>query len=231
MRIIIVLASIAFTGCATQGVSTSQYTEGKRTAIKNEITVSGQYSGVWDALVRDLAKSFYVINNIDKDSRIINVSFSSQKPDDYIDCGRTQRSFREGEHTESFNYAVAARSTFKVAAARQEHPAFSNYAVFTREPALEGRANIYVAPSTADPNSTTVSVNTRYILNVKVRGEGFAKHISGNVMSRGRIPEETYTQTFNTNSSSSTDAGGGVSVVCFATGALEREILDLLATK
>jgi len=174
-----------------------------------------------------LAKSFYVINNIDKESRIINVSFSSQKADDYVDCGRTQRTFKEGDVNESFNYAVAARSTFKVAAARQEHPAFSNYFLVTREPQLEGRANIYIAPSSSDPNRTTISVNTRYILTVKVRGEGFAKHISGNVQTRGRSPEETFTHTFNTANSSSTDAGGGVNVVCFAKGTLEREILGL----
>lgn len=156
------------------------------------------------------------------------MSFSSTKAEDYVDCGRTQRTFKEGDAVESFNYAVAAKSMFKVAAPRQEHPAFSNYAVFTREPALEGRANIYVAPSTTDTNRTIVSVNTRYVLTIKVRGESFAKHIAGNVFPRGRVPEETYTSTFNTNSSSSYDAGGGVNVVCFATGALEREILGLL---
>jgi len=182
---------------------------------------------VWDSLVRDLAKSFYVINNIDKESRIINVSFNSPKAEDYVDCGRSQRTFKEGEVSESFNYAVAARSTFKVASTRQEHPAFSNYFVLTREPMLDGRANIYIAPSSSDPNRTTISVNTRYVLTVKVRSEGFAKHISGNVQTRGRAPEETFTHMFNTGSSSTTDAGGGVNVVCFATGTLEREILGL----
>lgn len=225
------IASVFLTGCATQGISSHLYTPGTKINITNENTVPGQYSSVWDALVRDLAKSFYVINNIDKESRIINVSFSSQKAEDYVDCGRTQRTYKEGDAAERYNYAVAERSTFKVATARQEHPAFTNYFVLTREPTLEGRSNIYIAPSTSDPNQTTISVNTRYILTVKVRGEGFAKHISGNVQTRGRSPEETFTSTFNTNSSSSNDVGAGVTIVCFAKGTLEREILGILAKR
>ncbi len=227
MKILFAVAILAISGCATQGKSTSQYTEGTKVPIANEISVQGSYSVVWDALVRDLAKSFYVINNIDKESRIINVSFSSNKAEDYVDCGRTVRTFVDGDNSDRYEYAVASRSTFKVATSRQEHPAFSNYVDFSREPTLEGRANIYIAPSTSDAARTTISVNTRYVLSIKVRSEGFAKHISGNIQSRGRFPEENYTHTFNTNSSSSTESGG-VNVVCFSKGTIEREILDLL---
>ena len=222
---------LVLSGCATQGISSSSYTDGTKTKITNETTVDGTYSAVWDTLVRDLAKSFYVINNIDKESRIINVSFNSTDADEYVDCGRSERTFAEGDKVERYNYAVAAKSTFKVAAPRQEHPAFANYAVFFREPILEGRANIYIAPVSGDPNRTTITVNTRYVLNIRVKGEAFAKHISGGIQSRGRVPEDTYTYTFNTGTSASKDGGNGVTVTCFSKGKLEAEVLAFLSKK
>lgn len=222
---------VVLSGCATQGKNTITYTDGNKPKISNEATVDGTYSAVWDTLVRDLAKSFYVINNIDKESRIINVSFNSSDADEYVDCGRSQRTFTEGDKVERYDYPVAAKSTFKVAADRQEHPAFANYAVLTREPILEGRANIYIAPVAGDPNRTTISVNSRYVLNIRVRGDAYARHISGGIQSRGRIPEDTFTYTFNTGGSASKDGGGGVTVTCFSKGKLESEVLAFVTKK
>lgn len=224
MRVAFIGLAIALTGCATQGTSTNQYTDGVKQKIENELIVESPYAAVWDSLVKDLAKSFYVINNIDKESRIINVSFSSPDPEDYVDCGRAARTFREGDQVERYDYAVAGRSSFKVAAPRQEHPAFSNFAVLTRTPQLEGRANIYLAPVAGSPNKTTVSVNTRYVLTVRVTAQAFAKHISGSIHPRGQVPEHTQNFTFNTNSTYSID-GGGVRVTCSAKGKLESEVL------
>lgn len=222
---------LVLTACATQGVSTFDYSDGTKRPITNEVVVDGSYSVVWDTLVRDLAKSFYVINNIDKESRIINVSFLSNEADDYLDCGRTRRSYQEGDSLERFDYQVASRATFKFAATRQEHPSYSNYGVATREPTLEGRANIYIAPVAGDPTRTSVSVNARYVLTIKVKAEGFAKHASGNVFSRGRLPEETQTYSFNTIGSATRDAGSGVTVTCYSRGKLESEILGFIAKK
>jgi len=73
-------------GCATQGISTRQYTENVPVQIKNEIVVSKPYTQVWDIMVKEISKSFYVINNIDKESRIINLSFSTNSPTEYVDC-------------------------------------------------------------------------------------------------------------------------------------------------
>lgn len=231
MKVVIILTLVFVSGCATQGTNTMQYSEGKTNKVENETTVSAPYSQVWDTLVRDLAKSFYVINNIDKESRIINISFNSTDPVEFVDCGRSTRTYTEGGVTERYEYDVAAKTSFKVATSRQEHPSFSNYVLLTREPNLEGRSNIYVAPLVSDPTKTTVSVNTRYILSVKVKGEGFAKHVSGNIQTRGRIPEDSTTFTFNTNSVAKHDAGSGVTVTCSSKGKLESDILDIIKAK
>jgi hypothetical protein len=93
------MIAIFITGCATQGVSTYKYTDNAPIQINNELVVSKPQSQVWDILVKELSKSFYVINNIDKESRIINVSFSSNAPSEYVDCGKTHRTYTQGDKT------------------------------------------------------------------------------------------------------------------------------------
>ena len=223
----ILITAIFITGCATQGISSFKYTENASMQINNEIVVSKPQSQVWDILVKELSKSFYVINNIDKESRIINVSFSSNSPSEYIDCGKSHRTYTQGDKTETYDYDVAGPATFKVATARQEHPAFANYVIIRREPLLDGRSNIYVAPDEKDNSKTIVTVNTRYIWTIKVKGESFAQHVNGNVFSRGRLPEETTTVTFNTSQSGQQDIGDGSKMTCFSKGKLEKDILDM----
>lgn len=222
------IASLLLVGCATQGVSTHSYHDKPPVTVKNELIVNKPYSTVWDGLVRELSKSFYVINNIDKESRIINLSFSSNNPVEYVDCGKTKRTYTQGSKSESWEYDVAGSANFKVATPRQEHPAFVNYVVIRRDPSLEGRANIYIAPDEKNSSNSVVTVNTRYILTQKVRGEAFAEHISGNVFSRGRMQDENFTYTFNTNRPGKNESGGGESVTCFSKGKLEEEILDMV---
>lgn len=219
--------SVFLTGCATQGVSTSKYTENPQIRVKNEVVVSKPYSQVWDSLVKEFSKSFYVINNIDKESRIINLSFSSSSPAEYVDCGKTHRTYTQGEKVDVFDYEVAGSAQFKVAAKNQPQPAFSYYYIVRREPTLEGRSNIYIAPEENNPNNTTITVNTRYIITMKIKAEGFAEHVNGNVFSQGRIPDETTTVSFNTNQIGQIEIGNGEKLTCFTKGKLEKEILDM----
>lgn len=228
MKKSLLLALSMLSGCAVQGVNTLKYADSKFEPIKNEIQINEPYLKVWDALVRDLAKSFYIINNIDKESRIINVSFSSTEPVDFVDCGKSTRTYSEGSKEEKFEYELAASSIYKFATPQQEDPAFNNYVMINREPILEGRSNIYIAPVDSDSTKTSISVNSRYILTIKAKGQIYAKHISGRVFTRGSIPEETSTWSFNTNEVVKKDLGGGVIVTCFSKGKLEKDILGIL---
>lgn len=219
--------SVFLTGCATQGVSTFKYSDSPQVQVKNEVVVSKPYSQVWDSLVKEFSKSFYVINNIDKESRIINLSFSSSSPAEYVDCGKTHRTYTQGEKVEVFDYEVAGSAQFKVAANSQPQPAFSYYYMIRREPSLEGRSNIYIAPEENNPNNTTITVNTRYIITTKIKAEGFAQHVNGNVFSQGRVPDETTTVSFNTNQIGQIEIGNGEKLTCFTKGKLEKEILEM----
>jgi hypothetical protein len=220
---------IGLAGCATQGKSDFTYTKHEPKRTTNEIQINQPYSQVWDKLVRDLSKSFYVINNIDKESRIINLSFSTQSPTDYVDCGETHRTYTQGEKIDNYDYNVAESSEFKVASKTQQHPSFSYYAIVKHNTSLEGRANIYLAPLESDKTQTTVAVNSRYILTIDVTGDAFAQHVNGNVFSQGTIPHQRPTiYSFNTNKPIEQNAGEGVIVTCSSNGKLEHDVLQIL---
>ena len=219
---------VGLTGCASQGTNTRSYVVGKPEKLNNEIIIPEGSSSVWDVLVKNLSRSFFSINNIDKESRIINVSFSTQKPSGYVDCGRTHRTYTQGSNVEHYDYEVAEKSKFKAATTRQEHPAFVNYVIINRETSLEGKANIYVAPDDKNPkNSTIVTVNVRYILTIKTSGDAFAEHISGSIQQRGSTPTESNAFGFNTNKPETIDLPDGGSLTCFSKGLLESDILSL----
>jgi hypothetical protein len=215
-------------GCATQGVNTYTYTPATSHIIKNEKTVPRPHAAVWDELVRELSKSFYVINNIERESRIINVSFNSNSPSDYVDCGRTVRTYTESDKREVFHYAVAESARYKIAGDSQPRPEIKTYAFVTRQPSLDGRSNIYVAPDPSDSGKTLVSVNTRYVVSVLIRREAFAEHVNGQVR-REALPEQTFSFMFSTNKATvTTSPGGGDSVTCSGRGRLETDILDMV---
>lgn len=222
-----IVLSILLVGCASQGVNTAQFKEGESITVENEVTVSKPYSQVWDKFVRELSKSYYVINNIDKESRIINLSFNSNSPADFVECGSTTRTFTRGDQKETYSYKVASSATFKAATPRQPHPAFHYYSVVRRTTNLEGRTNIYLAPDETNPSKTRVAVNTRYVLGISLKGETYQENIHGTIISSAPLTPDQFSIAFNTNKPARQDMGG-TAVTCSGNGKLEREILGLI---
>jgi len=110
------ISATILTGCATKGISTADRTNPQTPKFVAEKFVNKSPANVWDKLVKNMATSFFVINNIDKESRIINLSFSSDKPQDCIDCGRTRRTYFDGKITETYEYGtVDSIATYKIA--------------------------------------------------------------------------------------------------------------------
>jgi len=226
-KVCLLLLVIFVSGCATQGINTSEYTPPQSIKVNNEIELQTPQPQVWDILVKELSKSFYVINNIDKESRIINVSFSSNSPAEYLDCGKTYRTYVQGDKKEVYHYDTANSSQFKFATSLQQHKSFAYYINARRETMLDGRSNIYVAPSEKEKNNTVVTVNTRYILNFKMKGDGITENIHGNIVSSQRLPEETFTIMLNTNQRGQHELKEGT-IYCYSKGKLEKDILDMV---
>ncbi len=227
-RIVVTLmVGIVSAGCATPGINTFKTVKHNPNPITNEIVVNQPYGQVWDKLVRELSKSFYVINNIDKESRIINISFSSQSPSDFVDCGETHRTYTHNNKKENFNYKIADSSTYKYATGAAD--AFSYYVNVRRSTSLEGRSNVYLAPLEGDLTKTKVAVNTRYILTINATGERYAAHINGNIFNHGALPySPPILISFNTLKPTEHDFGDNIKATCFATGKLEQEVLQTL---
>ncbi len=219
---------LTLAGCATQGKSTMDISTHPPANVGNEIVVSEPYSQVWDKLVKELSKSYYVINNIDKESRIINISFSSPTPQEYVDCGNTSRTYTRGNNTQSFNYDIAASSTYRMATTNKQEPQLAYYADVRRTTNLEGRSNVYLAPEETDKNKTRVAVNTRYVLSITISGQFYAENFAGQIVRTAPMPTEPARLiAFNTNKPIQQDMGGEV-VTCFGNGKLEQNILGLL---
>ena len=216
-----------FSGCATQGVSTKDYRAPEEIKVKNEITIDKSYNEVWDKLVKKLSKSFYVINNINKESRIINISYFTNNPKKYIDCGETIRTYKEGNDEFIYNYDTSENSKFLYAEEKQINSNFTYYFEIRRKTELEGRSNIYIAPVENDKNKTNVSVNSRYILSIKTSGRSLAKNLNGIIIDQKPIPSETYTIALNTNQVGTSDEEGLTQIRCYSRGTLENEILNM----
>ena len=128
--------TLSITGCATQGVNSYKYTPPATSQVNNEVVVQEPYSQVWDKLVKEISKSFYVINNIDKESRIINISFSTNKPTDFIDCGNTNRKYTQGNKVEAYDYDTGGSAQFKAAGDKQLHGSWATYYLVNRTAAI-----------------------------------------------------------------------------------------------
>ena len=220
--------ALILTGCATKGISTASHTEPKQPVFSYEKRIDRPQAEVWDAMVKNMAQSFFVINNIDKNSRIINISFSSDKPQDYVDCGRTKRTFDDGKTTETYEYGTTdSFATYIAASDNQPHPSVSQRFVFVRNAKLEGRANIYVAP---EGNETLVSVNTKSVVRIALSGEVQNVHAMGNIVARQRLPPDSIEVTGVTKGGTENTIPHGTSIeriTCYSTGNLEKAILEL----
>lgn len=211
-------------GCARPGYSTFSNIPPSPVQLDNEVLINEPFDHVWDRLVRGLSRSFFVVNNIDKSSHLINVSFSVDNPEAYIDCGISRRTYTRGVVQKEYVYKVAESSSYMVATAEGESPVTLH---IDRGTSLEGRINIYVAPQGDD---TFISVNCKYIFTASTSGTWAMEDVLGTVTHRGTRTPSSSSINFNTNSPQRSNWGTAAEpsyVTCQSLGTLEAEILDM----
>jgi hypothetical protein len=194
-------------GCAgTVASYTPPSTSGEN--VNTEKVVDAIFDVTWDEYVKELSKSFFVINNISKESKIINVSFSTNRPSNYIKCGTTQvTSKHPARGTQTFTFAASDSSDHWVGVDGTNH-ILNN----SRRAELEGRANIYIAPA---PNDQTIMrANARYVL-------GIEEKISGVTILHQQT--NNYSLSFSTQEIGTTSDG----MTCISNGKFEQELLGL----
>jgi hypothetical protein len=177
----------------------------------NQKIVDKPRESVWNTIVPELGKQFFVINNIDKSSGLINISYSGN-PERYIDCGNITSYVKNARGERTYNFPASK--------AQQRFEVLDGNGLFgiDRQMILEGRVNLIFEE--INPKQTRVSANTRYVVQKKSKVFNFANNMT--------YPYDD-SISFNSNSSAffpSDSKGHGTE--CLSNGKLEEEILALI---
>ena len=204
--ILTIVCMLITAGCAS---STYEYMPPDDSfRMKTERLIPIAFSEFWDAYVSELSKSFFVINNIEKESRIINVSFRSSIPGVYLDCGYANRTF----NNKSYHYEVANSSYYQLSG-----KALLLIWNIIRTTELEGRINIYMAPK---GNQTLLSVNALYIWSVHVKGTA--------TDNPAYQTASTLTLDISSGKEGEKEDSQGEKIRCRSKGVLEKTLLELV---
>jgi hypothetical protein len=218
MRITKLIYSLTFSVLLpiNSGCSTSiDYTPPLDLRESATVILRDPFEAAWTKSVTALGGSFFVINNIVKDSKFINLSYSGD-PEKYVDCGHVAINVKEGIGTTTYQFPGARRSVqYKLARG------FST-AVVNRQMYLESRINILFEE--LDKNETGLKVVVRYIV-TRTGTETVIDHINNQTST---LPLPPLSFSFNTGGSDS--APGETNLTCRATGEMERAVIDLLAS-
>jgi len=198
---IVFFAFIFFAGCSTLTYSRPE----TNSRGENSVSVPLPRDLFWKTFVSSLSSHFFVINNLDKETGLINVSYSGD-PSTFVDCGMITVD------------ALGKSLTFPAAAAAQNYEIMSGLRLFniSRKMSLEGRSNIIVQD--ASPTESRVVINTRYVLNRQINS----------VASNGQQSNRNDSIGFNYGEIGSFAAApGGQEVNCASKGTLERRIVEI----
>ena len=203
--LISLMAAFAVSACAGK----FEYTPPLTTpSTDNTTTIDVSKDELWNKIIPRLGKQFFVINNLDKDSGLINISYSGD-PTRYIDCGHIYSYVKNARGERNYSFSAASpNESYEIM--------MGNLIFVNRKMSLEGRINVILESLQA--NKTRVTANTRYVLTKSSTVRDV----------QGRTHNSSDTINFNSGGSASfPNPGAKDQTKCVATGALEREILDL----
>ena len=204
------LATLALTACAGKVDYIRPSSQASPSA--NVKVIDKAREALWNASVPELGKQFFVINNLDKSSGLINVSYNGD-PEKYIDCGRIISYVKNARGERTYDFAGAkGQQSFEVM-----NPGVGLFFI-ERKMSLEGRVNLVFEE--LSPTQTRVTANTRYVVQRQQNVQSAANNIP---------QSRTDSISFNSGGGASFPASSdGRAAECVANGALEREILSVI---
>lgn len=207
-RFISVILLALLTACA----GTMDYVRPNATTAgkSNEKILDRPREAVWNASVPALGKQFFVINNLDKSSGLINVSYSGS-PEKYIDCGHITSFVKNMQGARTYDFAASK--------AQQSYEVMNPQGLFflDRRMSLEGRVNLIFEEMS--PTQTRVTANTRYVVQRQINVRA----------ATGQSQSQTDTISFTSANGAAFPTGSdGRFAECVSTGALEQEILGAI---
>ncbi|WP_275289320.1 hypothetical protein [Halomonas elongata] len=177
----------------------------------NMVTINKPKSEVWEESIPSIGKSYFVINNLDKDSGLINISFSGD-PEKYIDCGTVESYVMNARGERTYRFPAARANT------RYEAMTNGMLLGFNRSMSLDGRINLIFEE--IGPDSTRVTANTRYVVNRTnqvTRASDNLTHTSKDSISFSSGEKASFPPNAD-----------GESTTCVPNGDLERDVLSAI---
>jgi hypothetical protein len=199
MFLVLIAAMFSFVGCSTISYSPPE----ARSVKENIVTLPVARDPFWKDFVSQLSGEFFVINNLDKETGLINVSYSGD-PERFVDCGRVrisdEREFPASRGAQSY----------------RQWSALKEYRI-DRQMQLDGRMNIIVQELAS--KNTQLTINTRYIV---------SRRMTTTDSSGGLTSNTNDSATFNYGQDGTFPSlADSSSLVCRSTGALERQIISI----
>ncbi len=197
MKKILTASAVCLTlaGCATGNYQPPSSTA---TIPSKEVTVNAPFNVVWQDLIDYASTNFFGIDQFEKDSGLMTLSFGSKNPSKYIDCGTMS--------------ATAGSKTF--------NGSYVNYLVEKKEATLSGKMNITVRA--ISKNQARVRVNARYVFSAPERRVSTFAGIVTDPSITFTFDSDTPDSVRVANPM----PGSPPNRVCRATGAAEKAILD-----
>lgn len=179
--------------------------------IANTRAVDMSRDELWSRLIPELGKRFFVINNLDKASGLINISYTGD-PEQYVDCGHITSYVKNaaGERTYSFPAASAAQRY-------EVMPEGRGLLSVDRRMTLEGRMNLIVED--VGPGKSRLTANTRYVLTREV-------HVTQASNQASRTFRDSLS--FNTGQIAAFPGDADRTIECYPTGRFEEDVISSL---
>lgn len=198
--------------CAACAGKTTYTHPSNVSGYQNSKTVNKSKDELWKKLIPALGAKFFVINNLDKESGLINISYSGD-PEEYIDCGRLISEVQNVRGKRTYDFPLArAYQQYEV----MDMESGTGLWFMEQRMELEGRMNLILQE--ISPTQILVTANTRYVVTRTLT----SKHVA-------RPVPETYSGTISFNSGQSkTFPASRQGTTCRANGKFEREVLSLI---
>lgn len=202
---------LAVSGLLTACAGKVDYVRPSHYAVPtNTKVIERPRDAVWNASVPELGKQFFVINNLDRSSGLINISYSGD-PERYIDCGRIISYVKNARGERTYDFPGSrAQMSYEVM-----DPGNGLF-FLDRSMSLEGRVNLIFEEVSA--GQTRVTANTRYVVqrNTTVRNVNNLQ------------TTQSHSVSFNTGGFGEFPSNPQGTPTCVANGALERDILNAI---
>lgn len=215
-RLAWLLLSVPLAACSA--TSSIQHSPAQFTPIASSRVVAASEDMVLRRLIGRLPAAGLTVVEIDDAATAVVVSLTTNQPGEYVDCGRTRRTF-EGVWggVETFDYEPAASAAYKL----------TNYdgsaLAATRNVVLDATATVRMQPGVAVTGmaaTTEVRVEVSYDLETQVT------YNEGGPFAFARDDAEAVTRAIHFQTERP-GIGDGEVALCMSNGRLEAQLLDL----